>query len=135
SAAAGLDHEATPEVALARVAQLEAARAALDAVDAADGELRQLEPMVAAWEARAGVVFEAGAVHAAPLGGEALIEQVGALRVRVQDEAPRRMRRLALVDEIRERAARLTAADAEVASAQSEGEAILRAAGVADEAE
>ena len=132
SAAAGLEGETTPEAALARVAQLEAARAALAAVEAADAELRQLEPMVAAWEARARSTLDCSG---APPSGEALLEQVAALRLRVQDEAPRRMRRLALMDEIRERAARLLARRGRRGERAERGEAVLRAAGVQDEAE
>lgn len=135
SAAGGFAGEA-PDAVLAHVTALEAAQGALATLDAAAGELRHLEPLVTAWEGRARSALVAhGVGDAVALGGEALIERVLAMRRRLQEEAPQRARRVALMDEIGDRAARLSAAEAEVSRCQLAIDAALRRAGVGDEAE
>jgi uncharacterized protein YhaN len=133
SAAVGLGSEGAPEGALARIALLEAAQAAAAAMESAERELRQLAPSVDAWDARARAVLAGRA--GGELAAEALVDRIVALRAELQEAAPRRLRRLALIDEMRERAARLAAAEAEVAVRQAEFDATLRAAGVRDEAD
>jgi len=136
AAAAGFPAAAAPDAVLDHVAALEAARAAQAALDAAERELRQVEPMVLAWEARARALL--GRVRAAggfDLSAHALIERVLALRLRVQEESAQRARRAALADEQRARAGRLSAAVADVEQAQAAIAAILRAAGARDDAD
>jgi len=133
AARAGVGDAADPQLVLDRVASLQAAHGALLARDAAERELRQLAPMVAAWEARARAVLDRAGDPAARAGGGAeLADVVVALRTRLQAEAPRRARRAALTAELRERAGRLDATSAAQARAEAAVAAVLARAGVRD---
>ena len=135
TAAAGFSAAAAPEAVLDRVAVIEAAEAALAALDAATREVGQTESAVAAWEARGRAALDsAGAEGEGRLAGHALIERVLALRRRLQDEAPRRARRDELIGEMRARASRLQAAEAEAERCRQDVALVLAAAGASDEA-
>lgn len=115
AAAAGFPAAAAPEAVLDQIALLEAAEGALAALDTATREVGQGESVVAAWEARGRAALAcAGAQDGSQLADHALIERVLALRLRLQDDAPRRARHAELVGEMRARANRLQAAEAEV---------------------
>jgi uncharacterized protein YhaN len=136
AARAGVGEPYDPQQVLDRVAALQAAYDALQARDAAARELRQLAPMVAAWEARArAALARGGAGDAVGLGGEALAERVVALRLNLLEASPQRQRRAALDGEVQERATRLAAAEAQRAHAETALAAVLARAGVRDEAE
>ncbi|MFN8641219.1 MAG: AAA family ATPase [Candidatus Binatia bacterium] len=108
AARAGVGDATDLELVLDRVTRLQSAHDALLAHDAADRELRQVAPMVAAWESRAGAALARTA--GGGLSGDALVERILALRAHLQDQAPQRARRAALEVEVRERGARLAAA-------------------------
>jgi uncharacterized protein YhaN len=136
AARAGVGEPYEPQQVLDRVAALQSAYDALQARDAAARELRQLAPMVAAWEARArAALARGGAGDAVALGGEALAERVVALRLNLLEASPQRQRRAALDGEVQERATRLAAAEAQRAHAETALDAVLARAGVRDEAE
>jgi uncharacterized protein YhaN len=128
---AGIHDVTDPELVLDRVTRLQAARDAQLASDAALQELRQLEPMVAAWEARARAVL--ARLGDASGTGELLVEGIVALRTRLQEQAPMRLRRAALEDEVRERAGRLAAAGAALEEAEQALAAVFARSGVRDE--
>lgn len=131
---AGVGALREPQQVLDRVAALQAAHEALQARDAATRELRQLAPMVAAWEARArAALARGGDADAVGLAGEALVERIAALRARVKDAAPRLQRRAALAVELDERAARLAAAEAQRAHSEAALAALLARVGLRDE--
>ena len=136
AARAGVDGASDPELVLDRVTRLQAAHEALLAHDAAERELRQLAPMVAAWESRAGAVLaRLGEAGTEPASGDVLVERVLALRTRLQAEAPQRARRAALAVEVHEREGRLAAAAAALAQAEEAFGALLARCGVSDERE
>jgi uncharacterized protein YhaN len=130
AAAAGFGINALPELVLERVAALEAAQGALAAFETAAREVCAAESTIAVWEARARAVLT-------PLhrwaeeqpSGIALIERV--LAVQVQREAPEHIRR----EELRACAARVAAAEAEVAHCREHVASLLRASGAIDEAD
>ena len=124
-----------PEQVLDRVTRLQSAHDAQQAADAAERELRQLAPMVTAWETRARAALARIGEGDDGIGSDALVERIVALRSRIQEQAPHRARRAALDAEMRERAARLTAADAAIAQAEQGLQAALARAGVCDERE
>lgn len=132
-ARAGLADATDPELALDQVTRLQSAHDAQLAGDAAQRELRQLEPMVAAWETRARAVV--GRLGEGSGEGEALVERLVALRARLQEQAPQRARRAALESEVRERNLRLAAASEHLDQAERALTAVLVRSGVRDEQE
>lgn len=133
---AGVGGATDPELVLDRVTRLQSAHDALLACDAAERELRQLAPMVAAWESRAGVVLaRSGEAGGEGAHGDELVERVLALRARLQEQAPLRARRAALEIEARERGARLAAASERLEQAEQALAALLARCGVRDEGE
>jgi uncharacterized protein YhaN len=130
STAAGFGINTLPELVLERVAALEAAQGALAAFETAAREVCAAESTIAVWEARAraAVTPQHPWAEEQP-SGIALIERV--LAVQVQREAPEQIRR----EELRACAARVAAAEAEVAHCREHVASLLRASGATDEAD
>ncbi len=133
---AGFTGVTDPELVLDRVTRLQSAHDALLASDAAERELRQLAPMVAAWESRArAVIARTSLAGSEDPGGEMLVERIVGLRTRLQDQAPLRARQLALQSEVRERNVRLAMASESLDHAEQALTAVLVRNGVRDEQE
>jgi DNA repair exonuclease SbcCD ATPase subunit len=133
---AGFTGVTDPEIVLDRVTRLQSAHDALLASDAADRELRQLAPMVVAWESRARAVIARVAVPSgAEPAGDVLVERIVGLRARLQDQAPQRARRTQLESEVRERSIRLATASEALDHAEQALTGVLARSGVRDEQE
>jgi uncharacterized protein YhaN len=129
--AVGLPPGSDAAAALERAVLVESALGAQAAADTATRELHQVEPLVAAWEARARALLRRiGDLSGAALGGEALIARVsGPLAVETVQAA-----QLPEAD-WQQRQERMQAAEADLARCAATLQGLLQAAGVRDEAD